>query len=53
MLLNYLGCFALVLRGIHGKVDICQTDHRIHFKLRIFAYSDVEHGSTTFRLTEG
>ena len=36
MPLDYLGCFAAVLRGIHGKVDICQTDYNIHSKLRIF-----------------
>ena len=29
MLLDYLSCFAVVLRGIHGKVDICQTDYSI------------------------
>ena len=30
-----------VLRGIHEKVDICQTDYSIHSKLRIFCYSEV------------
>ena len=44
MPLDYLSCFAMVLRGIHGKVDICQTDHSIPSKLRIFPYSmyDIE-----------
>ena len=26
MPLDYLSCFAVVLRGIHGNVDICQTN---------------------------
>ena len=32
------------------KVDICHTDYIIHFKLRIFPYSETIHGSTTFKL---
>ena len=43
----------MVLKGIHGKVDICQTDYTIHSKLRIFPYSKVIHGSTTFKLMKG
>ena len=53
MPLDHLNCFAVVLRGIHGKVDICQTDYSIHSKQRIFPYSNVIHGSTTFKLTKG
>ena len=36
MPLDYLSCFTMVLRGIHRKVDISQTDYSIHSKLRIF-----------------
>ena len=53
MPLEYLSCFAMVLRGIHDKIDICQTDHSIHSKLRIFSYSEIFHGNTTFKLTKG
>ena len=53
MPLDYLNFFVVVLRGIHRKVDICQTDYSIHSKQRIFPYSNVIHGSTTFKLTEG
>ena len=45
-----LGYFAMVIRRTH-KVDICQTDSCIQSKLRIFPYSIVIHGSTTFNLT--
>ena len=48
----YLSCFTMVLRGIHRKVDICQTGYITHSKLRIFPYSEVIHGSTTFRLNK-
>ena len=40
MPLDHLNCFAVVLREIHGKVDICQTDYSIHSKKRIFPYSN-------------
>ena len=53
MLLDYLSCFPVILREIHGKVDIYQTDHSIHSKLRIFSYSKVTHGGTTLKLTKG
>ena len=53
MPLDYLSCFAMILRGIHRKVDICQTDYSIVSKLRIFPYSKVIHGSATFKLTKG
>ena len=53
MPLDYLSCFAVVLRGILGKVDTCQTDYSIHSKLRIFLYSEVVRGSTTFKLIKG
>ena len=53
MPLDHLNCFVVVLRGIHGKVDICQTYYSIHSKQRLFPYSNVIHGSTTFKLTKG
>ena len=53
MPLGYLSCFVVVLRMIHRKVDICQTDNSIHSELRIFPYSDVIHGSTRFKLMKG
>ena len=53
MPLDYLSCFAVVLRGIHGKVDICQTDYIIYSKLRIFPLYAVAHGGTTVNLTKG
>ena len=53
MPLDYLGWFAVVLRGMHGKVDICQTDYSIHSKLRTFFYSKIIHGSTTFKVMKG
>ena len=49
----YLRCFAVVLRGIHRKVDICQTDYSTYSKLRIVPYSEVMHGNTTFKLKKG
>ena len=39
MPLDYLSCFATVLIGIYGKVNISQTDYSICFKLRILPYS--------------
>ena len=42
---DHLNCFAVVLREIQGKVDICQTDDSIHSKQRIFPYPNVIHGS--------
>ena len=54
MPLVYLSCFAVVLRGIHGKVGLSETDHSIHSKLRNYPYSEAEvmHGCTTFKLTK-
>ena len=52
MPLDYLNYFAVVLRVIHRKFDICQTDYNIHSKIGIFPYSNVIHGSTTLKLTE-
>ena len=46
MTLDYLSCFAVVLRGIIGKVDICQTDYSIRPKLRIVHDSEAMHDST-------
>ena len=54
--LDYLSCFAVVIRVIHRKVDICQTYYSNHSKLRIFPYSEVIHEitvGTTFKLAEG
>ena len=52
MPLDYISCFAMVLRMIHEKVEISKTDHSIHSELRIFWYSEVIHGSTTIKLTK-
>ena len=49
MPLDYLSCFAVILRGKHKKVDICQTGYSI---MRLFPYSELVHGSTTFKLTK-
>ena len=53
MPLDYLSCLTVILKGIHRKVDICQTDYSIHSKLNNFPYSEVTHGSTAFKLTKG
>ena len=45
MPLDHLNCFAVALRGIQGKVNICKTDYRIHSKQGIFPYSHVIHRS--------
>ena len=39
MPLDYLNCFAVVLRGIHEKIDILYSECSIHFKLKILPYS--------------
>ena len=49
MPLDYLSCFAVVVRGIR-KAGICQADYSIHSKQRIFPYLEVIHGSATFKL---
>ena len=51
--LHYLRCFAVVLKGIHGNIDICQTDYSIPSKLDFSSNSEVLHGSTTFKLKNG
>ena len=53
MPLDYLNCFDVVLKGIHGKVYICQTDYGINSKQSIFPYPNAIHGSTTLKLTKG
>ena len=53
MPVNCLSSFAMVLSGIHGKVDICQTDNSIHSKRKISPYAEVIWGNTTFELTNG
>ena len=52
MPLNYLSCFAVVLREIHRSVVISQTDYIIPSKLEFFPYSEVIHGIKTFKLTK-
>ena len=52
MPLDYLIGFVVVLRRIHKKVGICQTDYSIHPKLRFFTDSKVIHGKTTLKLTK-
>ena len=37
MPLDYLNCFAEILKGILRSVDICQTDYSIYSKLRILS----------------
>ena len=47
-----LSFFGMVLRGIHRKVDICQTDY-VSSKLEFFPYSEVIiNGGSTFKLTK-
>ena len=41
MPLDYLSCFAVVLRKMHGDVNICQTDYTIHSKLEFSPFSEV------------
>ena len=50
--LDYLSCFAVVLREIHGSANICQTDYSIPSKLEFSPYSEVIHGNTSFKLTK-
>ena len=44
MYLDYLSWFAVVLRGIHRNVDICQTDYSIPSKLGSSSYLEVIKG---------
>ena len=53
MSLEYLNCFVVVLIGIHGKADVCQTDYSIYCKLKMFPHSKVIHRGATFKLTKG
>ena len=53
MPLDYFFFLTMVIRGIHGKVDIYQTDYNTYSKLRIFPYSEVIHGRTTFKPMKG
>ena len=41
---------ALVVRGIHRNVDICQTDYDIPSKLEFSPYFEMIHGCATFKL---
>ena len=53
MPLDFINCFAVVVRGIHGKVDICQTEYSIHSKLRILPYSEGKYNiEANVRLTK-
>ena len=45
MPLDYLSCFAVVLRRLQGNVDIWQIDYSIQSKLEFSPYSEVIHGS--------
>ena len=49
MPLGYSTCFNVVIRGIQGNIDICQTNYIIPSKLEFLPYSEVKHGSTTFK----
>ena len=42
--LDYLNCFPIILRGILGNVDICQTDYSILSKLEFSSYAEVMQG---------
>ena len=53
MPLSYLSCLDTVLKEIHRNIDICQTDYSIHSKLEFSPYTEVIHGSATFKLTKG
>ena len=53
MPLDYLSCFAVVLRKIHGNNDICHTDYSIHSKLEFYHCSEVTYEGATFMITNG
>ena len=42
MPLDYLSCFAVVLRRIYGNIDICQTNYTIPSALKFSPYSEVQ-----------
>ena len=55
MYLDYLSCFTVVLRVIHRNCHICQIDKNLAdmpYKLEFFHYSEVIHGSKTFKFNE-
>ena len=41
ILLDYLSYFTIILRGIYGNVDICQTDYDIPCELEFSSYSEI------------
>ena len=41
-----------MILDIHRNADICQTDYNIPSILEFSPYSEVTHGSTTFKLTK-
>ena len=50
MPLDYLSCFARVIRGILRDCLIyAKLIFSIHFKLRTFPHSEIVHGSTTLK----
>ena len=51
--LDDLSCFGMVLCGIHGNVNICQSDYNTPSKLEFSLYLEVIDGGATFRLTKG
>ena len=51
--IQHLNCFALILRGIHGNVDICRTDYNIHSNLELsYFYYQIRHEFAVFKLTK-
>ena len=53
MSLDDLSCFGMVLCGIHGNVNISQSDYNAPSKLEFSLYLEVIDGGATFRLTKG
>ena len=49
--IQYLSCFAVILRGIHRNIDICQTVYNTSSLLEFSPYSEIIHGCT-FKLTK-
>ena len=49
--IQYFSCFAVILRGIHRNIDICQTVYNISSLLEFSPYSEIIHGRT-FKLTK-
>ena len=41
IVLDYLSYFTIILRGIYGNVDICQTDYNIPCESELSPYSEI------------